>query len=74
MLLRTPLPTRERSFQRDCVPMDSLGQVCGEHLAYFHNEGCENDLLCTFNVYQAGAVHGARTSVGSGGQADGPTQ
>ena len=74
MLLRTPLPTRERSFQRDCVTMDTLGQVCGDHLAYFHNEGGENDLLCNFNVYKAGAVHGARTSVGSRGQADGPTQ
>jgi len=54
--------------------MDAWGQVCGDHLAYFHLEGGANDLLCNFNVYQAGAVHGARTSVGLGGQADGPTQ
>jgi hypothetical protein len=47
----TPMPTRERSFQRDGVTMDSLGQVCEDHLASFHNEGGENDLLCNFNVY-----------------------
>ena len=67
-------PRAGSSFQRDCVPMDAWGQVCGDHLASFHHEGGANDLLCTFNWYQAGAVHGARMSVGSGGQADGPTQ
>src|SRR5260370_19704893 len=31
--------------------MDSLGHVYGDHLAYFHNEGGANDLLCNFNTY-----------------------
>ena len=47
----TPIPTREKSFQRDYVTMDAVGQVCGDHLAFFHNQGGENDLLCNFNLY-----------------------
>jgi hypothetical protein len=31
--------------------MDGSGQVCGDHLASFRNEGGENDLLCNFNWY-----------------------
>ena len=37
--------------QRSCGTMDSLGYVCGDHLASFHNEGGENDLLYNFNLY-----------------------
>ena len=28
-----------------------MGQVCGDYLAFFHNQGGENDLLCNFNLY-----------------------
>ena len=41
-----------QSFQGGCVTIDSLGQICGDRLAYFHNEGCENDLLlCNCSPY-----------------------